>query len=335
MSGQPGAQDQERVVEVDRAERTDEPGVCLLGPRQVRALATELGLRPTKARGQNFVIDPNTVRRIVTLAGITADDAVLEIGPGLGSLTLGLLATGASVMAIEIDPLLADRLPVTVAHYAPSRAGRLTVRTADALDIAITELPTPPTAIVANLPYNVAVPVLISVLLALPSLRSGLVMVQKEVADRLCASPGSRVYGAPSVKVAWFMAASAAGSVAPSVFWPAPRVDSGLVRLRRWPDSHASRQHTCSNEPSGLAAVRDQSLNSEQIRATAFAAIDAAFGQRRKVLRTVLAPWAGSTTAVETILESCGIDPRARGETLSASDFRCLALANLALEAGS
>lgn len=315
----------------------------LLGPREVRALAAELELRPTKARGQNFVIDPNTVRRIVALAGVTKQDHVLEVGPGLGSLTLGLLGVVAGVTALEIDPALADRLPATASEFAPGLADRLTVINADALDAGELSLPVAPTAIVANLPYNVAVPVLISALIALPSLRSGLVMVQKEVADRLCAGPGSRVYGAPSVKVAWFMTASAAGTVPPSVFWPAPRVDSGLVRLTRASDANADADADVDavggqapESPSitpkqAHTATPTRPLAPEQVRRTAFAAIDAAFGHRRKVLRTVLAPWAGSLAAAEDILHACGIDPRARGETLAVADFRALALAKLAL----
>ena len=321
-----------------------DPAVHLLGPREVRTIAAELGLRPTKARGQNFVIDPNTVRRIVALAGLAERDYVLEVGPGLGSLTLGLLDVVAGVVAVEIDPVLASRLPATIAEFAAGRTDRLTVLTSDALNVANLALPVAPTAIVANLPYNVAVPVLISALIALPSLRSGLVMVQKEVADRLCARPGSRVYGGPSVKVAWFAEASTAGSVPPSVFWPAPRVDSGLVRLARYTgdDEQVAGTHGDAGEHDSAGTVRQtvtagqtgaagETPEPELVRRTAFAAVDAAFGQRRKVLRTVLAPWAGSLAAAESIFDTCGIDPRARGETLAAADFRALALAKLAL----
>lgn len=204
----------------------------LLDPRTIRQLAAEIGLRPTKQRGQNFVTDPNTVRRIVAKSGITADDVVLEVGPGLGSLTLGLLETGAQVTAIEIEDTLAALLPRTVAQLQPDNAERLCVVAADAL--TVTELPGPaPTAVVANLPYNVAVPVLLHLLATFDRWRLGLVMVQLEVADRLAAAPGSKVYGVPSAKVAWYAAAERVGTVPPTVFWPAPNVDSGLVRLTR------------------------------------------------------------------------------------------------------
>ena len=203
-------------------------GPRLLGPAEVRQLAAELDLRPTKQRGQNFVIDANTVRRIVREAGVGPDDVVLEVGPGLGSLTLALLEVGARVVAIEIDERLATRLPVTVAEHAPEALDRLHVVTADAL--RVTEVPgPPPTTLVANLPYNVSVPVLLHLLTLLPSLERGLVMVQAEVADRLAAGPGSKVYGIPSVKAAWFADVRRAGTVGRHVFWPEPNVDSGLV----------------------------------------------------------------------------------------------------------
>ena len=246
----------------------------LLGPVQVRQLAAELGLRPTKSRGQNFVVDPNTVRMIVqrasTLAEVGPDDVVLEVGPGLGSLTLALLPQVASVTAVELDPALAAALPGTVAQFAPEFADRLQVVVGDAL--RVTSLPGPaPTALVANLPYNVAVPVLLEALARWPSIRGGLVMVQKEVADRLCAPPGGRLYGVPSVKLAWYATAQSAGTVSASVFWPEPRVASGLVAFRR---------HDAPDD--------------EPLRREAFAAIDAAFAQRRKTLRRSLAGWAGS-----------------------------------------
>ena len=283
----------------------------LLGPAEVRRLAAELDLRPTKARGQNFVIDPNTVRMIATRAGVTADDVVLEVGPGVGSLTLALLPAAKGVTAVEVDAALAGALPGTVAEFAPEFADRLRVVTADALQLG--ELPgPPPTALVANLPYNVAVPVLLEVLAHHRSITHGLVMVQKEVADRLCATPGSRVYGVPSVKLAWYAEARPAGTVSASVFWPVPRVASGLVRFVRWPaEATAGRTADAAAE--------------ERLRRRAFAAIDAAFSQRRKVLRTSLSGWAGSVTRAEELLRECDISVTARGETLTAADFRCLA----------
>ena len=242
----------------------------LLGPAEVRALAAELGIRPTKRLGQNFVHDPNTVRRIVRAAELSPDDVVVEVGPGLGSLTLALLPEVAAVHAVEIDPLLAARLPVTAAERAPALAGRLSVLTADALRVRAADFaPPPPTAIVANLPYNVGVPVVLHLLAELPGIRRGLVMVQAEVAERLAAAPGSRAYGVPSAKLAWFAAARRAGPVPRAVFWPVPNVDSGLLAFDR------------RDPPPGD-------------RAAVFAVIDAAFAQRRKVLRSALAGWAGS-----------------------------------------
>lgn len=278
-----------------------DPGARLLGPAEVRALAARLGLRPTKTLGQNFVIDPNTVRRVVRVAGVGPDDVVLEVGPGLGSLTLGLLGAASSVVAVEVDPLLAGALPGTVAERAPSYAGGLTVLTADALGLA--DLPgPPPTALVANLPYNVAVPVLLTLLERFGSLRRVLVMVQSEVADRLAAPPGSRTYGVPSVKTAWYAEVRRAGAVGRTVFWPAPNVDSGLVAMTR------------RDPPAGPAT-----------RAEVFAAVDAAFAQRRKTLRAALSAWAGSPAAAEEALRSAGIDPRTRGEALGVADFARLA----------
>lgn len=285
---------------------TAEPSVQLLGPVQIRTRATELGLRPTKARGQNFVVDPNTVRRIVAKAQLLPDDIVVEVGPGLGSLTLGLLPEVQQVIAVEVDPVLGEGLAQTVAHYAPGLADRLEVVIADALDVR--QLPgADPTALVSNLPYNVAVPVLLESLARFPSIEHGLVMVQKEVADRLCAPPGSRTYGVPSVKLAWYADAHDAGNVSAQVFWPVPRVASGLVAFAR---------HELPDEP--------------ELRAVAFAAVDAAFAQRRKVLRTSLAGWAGSPSTAEAWLRAAGIDPGLRGEALSASDFRRLAQVALA-----
>ncbi|MCW2782321.1 MAG: dimethyladenosine transferase [Marmoricola sp.] len=269
----------------------------LLGPAEIRAIAAELDLRPTKQKGQNFVIDPNTVRRIVRDSDITAEDVVLEVGPGLGSLTLALLEVASRVVAIEIDPLLAERLPATIALHAPERVSRFEVVLADAL--RVTSLPGPaPTALVANLPYNVSVPVLLHLLALLPSLERGLVMVQSEVADRLAASPGSKTYGIPSVKAAWFADVRRAGAIGRNVFWPAPNVDSGLVAWTR-------------REPPSTTATRQQ----------VFAVIDAAFAQRRKALRPVLRNLAGSAEAAEAALVAAGIDPMQRGEQLGIDEF--------------
>ncbi|MFZ8909306.1 MAG: 16S rRNA (adenine(1518)-N(6)/adenine(1519)-N(6))-dimethyltransferase RsmA [Candidatus Nanopelagicales bacterium] len=281
----------------------DDPGEAqpaLLGASDLRSIAERWGIRPTKQWGQNFVVDANTVRRIVRLAGVLPGDVVLEVGPGLGSLTLGLLASGARVEAVEIDPVLAQALPDTVGSLRPEWLERLEVIAADAL--RIDELPIPPTALVANLPYNVAVPVVLHLLAAFPSLRSGLVMVQAEVADRLVAPPGSRVYGVPSVKLAWFARAERAGSVPAGVFWPVPRVESGLVSFTR-------------HDPPRTPATR----------AEVFTVIDAAFAQRRKTLRAALAGWAGSAADAERILRAAGIDPGARGESLDVSAFARIA----------
>ena len=276
-------------------------GPRLLGPAEVRQLAAELDLRPTKQRGQNFVIDANTVRRIVREAGVGPDDVVLEVGPGLGSLTLALLEVGARVVAVEIDERLATRLPATVAEHAPGALDRLHVVAADAL--RVTEVPgPPPTTLVANLPYNVSVPVLLHLLTLLPSLERGLVMVQAEVADRLAAGPGSKVYGIPSVKAAWFADVRRAGTVGRHVFWPEPNVDSGLVSWVR-------------RDPPATTATRQQ----------VFAVVDAAFAQRRKGLRGALRGLAGSTEAAEKALSVAGIAPLERGESLTVADFTRIA----------
>ena len=271
---------------------------ALLGPAEVRNLAAELGLRPTKQWGQNFVIDANTVRRIVRLSEVGTDDHVLEVGPGLGSLTLALLPEVASVTAIEIDPALAQRLPRTVSERQPHLHSHLTVIAADAMTVKASSFTTPPTALVANLPYNVSVPVILHLLSECASLRTGLVMVQAEVADRLVAPPGSRTYGVPSAKLAWFATAKRVGSVPPTVFWPEPRVDSGLVAFERQP-------------PRGDDALRSQ----------VFEVIDAAFAQRRKTLRGALANWAGSPNNAEAVVRAAGVDPQQRGEQLSIDDF--------------
>jgi 16S rRNA (adenine1518-N6/adenine1519-N6)-dimethyltransferase len=272
----------------------------LLDATAVRALANQLGLRPSKKRGQNFVTDANTVRRIVAVSGVTGDDVVLEVGPGLGSLTLGLLEAAGRVIAIEIDDRLARQLPRTVATWLPERAEALTVIRADALRVAA--LPEPPTAVVANLPYNVAVPVLLHVLATFDSWQHGLVMVQAEVADRLVAKPGSKTYGVPSVKIAWYASATRVGAVSPTVFWPVPNVESGLVAIERRP-------------PPQTGATRSQ----------VFAVIDAAFGQRRKMLRSALAGLVGSSTAASVAVAAAGLDPQIRGEMLEIADFARIA----------
>jgi 16S rRNA (adenine1518-N6/adenine1519-N6)-dimethyltransferase len=273
----------------------------LLGPTEIRELAARAGIHPSKRLGQNFVVDAGTVTRITALAGVTAADVVLEVGPGFGSLTLPLLDAAGHVLAVEVDRALAAQLPLTVAERAPSLSGRLAVLTADAA--RVTALPGPaPTALVANLPYNVAVPVVLHLLATVPSLKRGLVMVQAEVADRMCAPPGSRTYGVPSAKVAWFATARKAGSVSRSVFWPVPRVDSGLVELIRHAEGGADRE-------------------------AVFAVIDAAFSQRRKTLRSALAAWAGSPAAAEEALRAAGVDPGLRGEALGIEDFARIAAA--------
>jgi 16S rRNA (adenine1518-N6/adenine1519-N6)-dimethyltransferase len=397
----------------------------LLSPADVRELAADLGLRPTKRRGQNFIVDPNTVRRLVRLAGIGGDDTVLEIGPGLGSFTLGLLGRARRVVAVEIDSVLAAALPATVAaRLGPAAAARLDVVEADALRLDAGSLPggtgagggaeAPPGVLAANLPYNVAVPLLLGLLERLPSLRRGLVMVQAEVADRLTAAPGSRVYGAPSVKLAWYAHARPAGDVPRQVFWPVPNVDSSLIAFDRHP-ADAFTPHTAADgpgtvgpDPDGGTAVRatpsaepgpdhaDHGLRIDnhagcgkhddagnhgddheagdheagnheagnhdgddeaggrvadddhgggtggevttapsrhrppELRADTFAAIDAAFAQRRKTLRRALAGWAGSAAAVESLAAAAGVDPGARGETLDVDAFIRLAAARRA-----
>ncbi|MBD8506153.1 16S rRNA (adenine(1518)-N(6)/adenine(1519)-N(6))-dimethyltransferase RsmA [Hoyosella sp. G463] len=276
----------------------------LLGPADIRVLAEQLGLRPTKQWGQNFVHDANTVRRIVTSAAVAPGETVLEVGPGLGSLTLALIAAGHPVVAVEIDPALAEQLPETLAARAPSHVDRLAVVQADALRVRRDDLPEgsrDPAAIVANLPYNVAVPVILHLLAELPSVQTVLVMVQAEVADRLAAPPGSRTYGVPSAKAAYYGEVRRAGSVGRAVFWPAPNVDSGLVRITR----HAAPPW--SMEPAQRRAV--------------FTLIDAAFAQRRKTLRSALAGWAGSAQEAERILRSAGIEPSERGEKLGIAEF--------------
>jgi 16S rRNA (adenine1518-N6/adenine1519-N6)-dimethyltransferase len=276
-----------------------------LGAAQIREIAARLGIRPTKQWGQNFVVDANTVKRIVRLAGVGPDDCVVEVGPGLGSLTLALLPAAGHVTAVEVDPALAAALPDTVAAVAPHLADRLSLVAADALHVR--ELPDPqPTALVANLPYNVSVPVVLSFLEHFPTISRVLVMVQLEVAERLAARPGSKVYGVPSVKAAWYADVRLAGTVSRSVFWPVPNVDSGLVSLTR-------------REPPQTEATREQ----------VFSCIDAAFAQRRKTLRAALAGWAGSAARSEEVLRAAGVDPRTRGEQLGVEEFAAIAAAAL------
>jgi 16S rRNA (adenine1518-N6/adenine1519-N6)-dimethyltransferase len=282
---------------------TDGPDASLLGAAEIRELAARHGIRPTKQWGQNFVVDGNTVRRIVRVAGVGPGDVVVEVGPGLGSLTLALLPAVDRVVAVEVDPVLAATLPETVSSHAPGLLGRLDVVHADAL--AVTTLPGPaPTALVANLPYNVSVPVVLRFLELFPSLRTILVMVQLEVAERLAAPPGSRTYGVPSVKAAWYADVRLAGQVSRNVFWPVPNVDSGLVALTR-------------REPPPSTASRED----------VFRCIDAAFAQRRKTLRAALAGWAGSPALAEAALVAAGVDPRTRGEQLDVTAFAAVASA--------
>ncbi len=273
----------------------------LLGAAAVRELADRLGVRPTKQWGQNFVVDANTVRRIVRTAQVGAEDHVVEIGPGLGSLTLALLETAGRVTAVEVDPVLAEALPGTVADFAPGAVDRLAVVHADAM--TVTDLPgPPPTALVANLPYNISVPVVLHFLERFPTIERVLVMVQLEVAERLAASPGSKVYGVPSVKADWWAQVRLAGKVPRSIFWPVPNVDSGLVELVR-------------REPPETRATRAQ----------VFAVIDAAFAQRRKTLRAALRGIAGSGEIAEQALLAAGIDPRTRGEQVDVHGFARIA----------
>ncbi|MDQ1548357.1 MAG: rRNA (adenine1518-N6/adenine1519-N6)-dimethyltransferase [Microbacteriaceae bacterium] len=273
----------------------------LLGPAEIRDLAELLGIQPTKKLGQNFVIDANTVRRIVRVAGVEAGGSVVEVGPGLGSLTLGLLETGASVVAVEIDKRLAAQLPLTVSLFQPD--AQLTVVAEDAMKI--TELPGNPTTLVANLPYNISVPVLLHFLEHFPFIDNGLVMVQSEVGQRLAAPPGSKIYGSPSVKAAWYGSWRLAGQVSRQVFWPVPNVDSILVSF----------------------ALRETVMGTEAERLATFALVDAAFQQRRKMLRQALAVVLGGSAAASEQLERAGIAPTARGEELTVDDFVALARA--------
>ena len=269
----------------------------LLGPAEIRELAAELDVTPTKKLGQNFLHDPNTVRMIVGAAELSPDDVVVEVGPGLGSLTLGLVDTVSRVIALEIDPRLAGRLPATVETRAPEFADRLTVVNTDALKVSRTDLDAEPTALVANLPYNVSVPVLLHLLAEFPTIKRVLVMVQKEVADRLAAKPGSKIYGVPSVKAAFYGDVARAGTIGKHVFWPAPNIESGLVR------------------------IDVDETNPRELRGKVFPLVDAAFAQRRKTLRSTLAGQFGSTADAEAALRAAGIDPGLRGEKLTVDDF--------------
>ncbi len=274
--------------------------MSLLGPAEIRDLATLLDVQPTKKLGQNFVVDANTVRRIVRLAKIESGDEVLEVGPGLGSLTLGILEAGARLTAVEIDPRLAAQLPTTVETLQPGAP--LQVITADAL--RVTELPAPPRRLVANLPYNVSVPVLLHLLETFPSLESALVMVQAEVGQRLAAAPGSKVYGSPSAKAAWYGRWFTQGQVSRQIFWPVPNVDSILVGFER-----------------------GERPGTEEERRATFQIIDAAFGQRRKMMRQALAELFGGSAAASARLEAAGVEPTVRGEQLTVSDFLAIARA--------
>ena len=273
---------------------------ALLGPVEIRELAELLDIQPTKKLGQNFVIDANTVRRIVKSAGVVAGETVVEVGPGLGSRTLGLLETGASVVAVEIDKRLAAQLPATVSKFQPD--SELIVITEDAL--RVTELPNDPTVFVANLPYNVSVPVLLHFLERFPTIDRGLVMVQAEVGQRVAAGPGSKIYGSPSVKAAWYGDFSTAGQVSRQVFWPVPNVDSILVRFNR-------------HEQPGTEAER----------LSTFELVDAAFQQRRKMLRQALSGVLGGSAGASSTLEAAGVAPTARGEELTVADFLAVARA--------
>ncbi|WP_216379565.1 16S rRNA (adenine(1518)-N(6)/adenine(1519)-N(6))-dimethyltransferase RsmA [Arcanobacterium phocae] len=285
--------------------------VPLLGPVKIRQLAEQLNIRPTKTLGQNFVHDAGTVRRIVRDAGVVAGDHVVEVGPGLGSLTLAILETGAILSAIEIDPPLANALPATIAEVQPESVANFAVTNRDAMDIlSVADLAVPdviastdfmPKHLVANLPYNVAVPVLLTLLQSLPTLETVTVMVQLEVADRLAAQPGSKTYGVPSVKANWYADVWRGAKISRNVFWPVPNVDSALVHMRRHP------------EPEGVD------------RRDVFAVVDAAFAQRRKTLRAALSTWAGSPARAEEILRAADVDPSLRGEKLTVDQFIAIA----------
>ena len=272
----------------------------LLGATEIREIATRIGLRPTKKLGQNFVVDANTCRKIVKSADVGPTDIALEIGPGLGSLTLAMLESASEVIAIEIDERLALELPETANRHGFD-SNKLTIINQDAM--GVTTLPKDPTVLVANLPYNVSVPVLLRFLELFPTLRSGVIMVQSEVADRLVAKPNSKTYGSPSVKATWWADLTHAGTVSRSIFWPVPNVDSSLVRF-----------------------VRHQSAGDEALRKATFKIIDAAFAQRRKMMRAALSDLCGGSAAASSIIVASGIDPTIRGEALELSDFMKIAI---------
>jgi 16S rRNA (adenine1518-N6/adenine1519-N6)-dimethyltransferase len=273
--------------------------ISLLGATEIREIAKQLELHPAKSLGQNFVIDGNTCQKIVRLAGIEADDHVVEIGPGLGSLTLALLQSAHHVTAIEIDERLAKQLPLTAQSHGVEE-GHLSIINNDALKVH--DIPGSPTKLVANLPYNVSVPVLLTILERFPSITSGVVMVQTEVAERLAAKPGNKTYGVPSAKAAWWSEMTLADSVSRSVFWPVPNVDSSLVRF-----------------------VRHEPLGDEKLRERTFELIDRAFGQRRKMLRAIYSDIYGGSSEAEKALSAAGIEPTIRGESLSVESFAALA----------
>lgn len=289
-------------------------GGNLLGAADIRRIAAEEGITPTKKFGQNFVIDPGTVRKIVREAGVDAGDQVMEVGPGLGSLTLAILETGADLTAVEIDPPLAQRLPQTIAEFMPNATNRFRVVNMDALKVTPSQLPQLADAatftLVANLPYNVATPILLTLLERFGNLDSFLVMVQKEVAERLSAQPGSKVYGTPSVKLAWYGTAERVGTIGRNVFWPAPNVDSALVKFTRYQADDPAAPGTANSTDDGTQ------------RELVFRLIDAAFGQRRKTLHAAL-----KTIAPSEAFSIAGIDPTRRGETLTIAEFTALAKA--------
>jgi 16S rRNA (adenine1518-N6/adenine1519-N6)-dimethyltransferase len=276
----------------------------LLGGNDIRDLAARLDVVPTKKLGQNFVTDPNTIRRIVAAAKLDGSETVVEIGPGLGSLTLGLIEVANKVIAVEIDPKMAAALEQTIAKRAPGANFKLIHQDA----MKVTDLGDQPSSLVANLPYNISVPVLLHFLEQFESLQTGLVLVQAEVAHRLAAKPGNKVYGVPSVKLAWYAESALAGNIGRNIFWPVPNVDSALVYF----------------------AKRAVALGDEELRLATFAAVDGAFGQRRKTLRQALADWAGSAAAAEVLLLAAGVDPQKRGEQLDVHDFVKIAQAKMA-----
>ena len=307
----------------------NERKIRLLGPNEIRQLAEELDLNPTKKLGQNFVHDPNTVRKIVKAADVSAADNVVEIGPGLGSLTLALLETGASVTAVEIDPRLAGKLPATLAEQGAEGLDTAVIlkdaMVVTAEDFANGGRPLP-TALVANLPYNVSVPVLLHMLEEFPSIDRVLVMVQLEVADRLAATPGSKIYGVPSVKAGFYGSVNRAATIGKNVFWPAPKIDSGLVRIDRYAEGEQPWAEIVREAGEDTEA---EDTESEALRREVFALADAAFLQRRKTLRAALSGHFGSGQAAEEALRSAGIDPTLRGEKLSTQQFVQLAVTSL------